>query len=270
MHSPVAFPLCLADGLAFIDRDWVELNANRFMLGGLGVLALGYLWLLYRGFKQNFGWGLIALLTPVPFVAGFGLYIFTRQVHWWWIALACPLLLFLILARLAGKVVVPSLLLLIGVVAASFPPLFLRFVPLDLGPRDRLVNDEHHLTLTGWDRNSYSFLEGRPEVVVLQMANEDVTDETLQYLKGMTRLRTLDLSNSRVTDRGLKALSDLPALKILLLRKTKVTDEGVRDSLRPMDSLLELDVSGTKVSKEARKDWERAKKKRAITPAPWE
>ena len=48
---------------------------------------------------------------------------------------------------------------------------------------------------------------------MLQMANPDVTDRTLESLKGMKALKELDLNDTQVTDAGLDILSDLPALE---------------------------------------------------------
>jgi len=48
--------------------------------------------------------------------------------------------------------------------------------------RERLVDGQAHLTLTGWDRDDYSVLQARPQTVVLQMANADVTDEKAPQL----------------------------------------------------------------------------------------
>ena len=102
-------------------------------------------------------------------------------------------------------------------------------MPIDLGPREKIVDGQRHITLTGWDRKDYGFLGSKRDVVVLQMANPDVTDQTLEHLKGMNRLKELDLNNTQVTDAGLKVLSDLPALATLRLKNTKVTDQGFQD-----------------------------------------
>jgi hypothetical protein len=94
--------------------------------------------------------------------------------------------------------------------------------------------------------------------MVLQMANPDVTDATLDLLKNMKQLRELDISNSAVTDAGLAALVDLP-LKQLRLARTKVTDEGFKDHLATMDSLMMLDLSGTDVTGETIDAWKKTR-----------
>ena len=138
----------------------------------------------------------------------------------------------------------------LGLVITGFPPAYRLLVPIDLGPRERIVDGERHITLTGWDRKDYTLLGSKHDVVVLQMANPDVTDQTLELLKGMTALKELDLNNTQVTDAGLKILKDLPALKALRLKNTKITDQGFQDALAEKDSLMQLDLTGTQVSRE--------------------
>jgi hypothetical protein len=128
---------------------------------------------------------------------------------------------------------------------------------VDLGPRERVVDGETHLTLTGWDQKDYSVLRAKPDVAVLQMANGDVTDKTLELLKGMTRLHELDLSDSSITDNGLANLSGLP-LERLRLARTKVTDAGFTDHIAGIDTLKMVDVSGTDVKPETIDAWKKA------------
>ena len=94
------------------------------------------------------------------------------------------------------------------------------------------------------------------------MANPEVTDQTLEHLKGMNRLEELDLDNTQVTDSGLKILRDLPALASLRLQNTKVTDQGFQESLAGKATLMQLDLRGTQVSREAVQAWRKAKEGR--------
>ena len=110
------------------------------------------------------------------------------------------------------KGLLPLGLIGLGLVITGFPPAYRLLVPIDLGPREKIVDGERHITLTGWDRKDYAFLGSKHDVVVLQMANPDVTDQTLEHLRGMSALKELDLNNTQVTDAGLKVLKDLPAL----------------------------------------------------------
>jgi hypothetical protein len=52
---------------------------------------------------------------------------------------------------------------------------------VDLGPSEKVVDGELHLTLTGWDQGGCGFLQHRLQAVVLQMANPDVSDATLSF-----------------------------------------------------------------------------------------
>ena len=124
-----------------------------------------------------------------------------------------------------------------------------------LGPLNKIVSGERHLTLTGWDRNDYSVIATLQDTVVLQMANADVTDETLQLIKGMQKLRELDLNNSQVTDKGLAVLASLPNLRDLRLARTKITDDGFRFHLMEKESLKSLELTGTNVASKTIREW---------------
>ena len=157
------------------------------------------------------------------------------------------------------KGLLPLGLIGLGLVITGFPPAYRLLVPIDLGPREKIVDGERHITLTGWDRKDYALLGSKRDVVVLQMANPDVTDQTLEHLKGMSALKELDLNNTQVTDAGLKVLKDLPALRVLRLKNTKITDQGFQDALAGKDSLMQLDLTGTQVSRETVQTWQKAK-----------
>jgi hypothetical protein len=157
------------------------------------------------------------------------------------------------------KGLAPLALIGLGVVITGFPPAYRLLVPIDLGPRERVVEGRRVITLTGWDRKDYGFLGSKRDVAVLQMANPDVTDQTLQRLAGMEQLQDLDLDNTQITDAGLKVLKDLPALATLRLKKTRITDQGFRESLADKASLMRLDLSGTQVSRESVEAWRKAK-----------
>jgi hypothetical protein len=132
-------------------------------------------------------------------------------------------------------------------------------VPLDLAERVKLVDGRRHVTLTGWDRKDYSLLRLMPDVSVLQMANPDVTDGVLEKLRHMKALQELDLNSTPVTDAGLGVLRDLPALETLRLARTKITDKGFHDALSSKDSLMQIDLRGTSVSRDSAKAWRDAK-----------
>ena len=152
----------------------------------------------------------------------------------------------------------PTIVFLIGMVAFAYPIIKTRMAVVDLGPLDREVNGERHLTLTGWDRDDYSVLQTMTDTVVLQMANPDVTDATLNYLENMSQLSVLDLNDTQVSDAGLASLAKLASLKTLKLRATKITDIGFRDHLMKLPALKQLDVRQTEVDSASIDEWKAA------------
>ena len=214
-------------------HEWMEGRAFYMQLGGLAVAALAWIWLLVRAFGQHRRWGLGSLvLPPVGLVFAGG--------H-------------------PRKGAAPLILFFLSILAAAMPALYTLYVPLDLGPLEKIVDGQRHLTLTSWDRKDYSILKFKPDVVVLQMANPDVTDISLEPLQEMKALEELDLSGTQVTDAGLKILKDLPALSKLRLARTKITDQGFHSTLFAKDSLMQLDLSGTQVGRETVQAWRNAK-----------
>lgn len=207
----------------------MDLYFPYIFLAGMGILGLGVLVLLFVAFRQRVWWGLGILAFPPTALAFFWKY--RRQSP-------------------------PAIaLLLVGGLTAAAPVAYVRLLPIHLGPRRKIVGEEVHLTLTGWDRNEYFVLQREPDVVVLQMANPDVNDGTLAHLAGLTRLRELDLNGTKVTDAGLPRLKTLTSLERLKLRGTGVTDAGFRTSLAPMATLRQVDLRGTRVSKEVVDAW---------------
>ena len=152
--------------------------------------------------------------------------------------------------------------MLLGVAVAAAPFVINRFYhfSVDLGPLETNVNGELHITLTGWQPKDmdYLVLKQRPETVVLQMANPDVTDATLDYLTGMTQLRELDLNDTKVTDAGLATLAKIGTLTIVRLKSTAITEDGFREHLMPLAGLRELDLRGTKVTSATVREWRAA------------
>ena len=146
-------------------------------------------------------------------------------------------------------------LMLTGTLLVVGPAVYSRSLEVDLGPRDAKVNGERHLTLTGWNGENYGFLASQSDVVVLQMANSDVNDQTLQLLSNMKHLRELDLNDTAVTDRGLVILGELTSLQTLRLRGTRITDEGFQDHLIEHPKLLQLDLRNTQLSDDLVTRW---------------
>lgn len=207
------------------------------LLGGALVLAIGGVWLIVRAFGEHVLWGLALLFAFV---------------------LACPAFLCLHFR----KAWLPTLLIVAGGLsmglAFAAPILHLKWY--GLGEWEKMVDGEVHLTLTGWNKpdSDYGKLATRDDIVVLQMANADVTDDTLVHLKNLTRLRELDLERTQITDEGLKRLKELPALEDLRLRKTKITDAGFREHLLPLPGLKNVDVRDTEVTAKTMREWKKA------------
>jgi hypothetical protein len=103
--------------------------------------------------------------------------------------------------RRGRRLLLPAALVAAGLVIGALPVAY-QHVYLSIvgfGERERVVDGERMITLTGWDRDDYSLLAERRDVVVLEMGNRDVTDETLELLAGCDRLRELTLSDSRIS-----------------------------------------------------------------------
>jgi hypothetical protein len=126
------------------------------------------------------------------------------------------------------------------------------------------VNGELHVTLTGIPNYDYAKLQRFQEAAVLQMANPDVTDDTLTLLRGFTLLKELDLNDTAVTDAGLAELQHCPRLETLRLKNTRITDAGFRAHLLGRDGLRELDVRETQVKSRTLRDWKKQKEGRTF------
>ncbi len=208
----------------------IEAYGFWFLIAGGSAMASACAWLLVRAFRTSWPWGFGCLVFP-PTLLAFAVVERRR--------LRPPLLL------LAGGV---------SVVALTYGVNYYVSHHLSLGPREKLVDGALHITLTGCNGHDYAILESRPQTAVLQMANPDVTDETLRHLRGLTNLVSLDLNDTQITDAGLPLLSELPKLETLRLRGTKITDDGFRDFLAGKPTLREIDLRGTQVSGQTLRD----------------
>ncbi|MFO0810830.1 MAG: hypothetical protein U0746_19545 [Gemmataceae bacterium] len=208
------------------------------LVTGAILAGLACLWLIVAAFRTHWGWGLgVTVLFPI----------------------LGPIFL---VAR-PERARKPVALLLFGsiIVAGTFAVNRLASHYIDFGPRDKIVDGERHLTLTGWKDGNYADIAARPDTVVLQMANSDVTDATLDYLAGLTKLRELDLNDAQITDAGLAKLKALP-LTTLRLKGTKITDAGFREHVLPREAIMELDLRETDVKAATAREWKNAKPER--------
>ncbi len=161
------------------------------------------------------------------------------------------------LRQMAGPLMILAGGLVIGAVPFAYQTVYLRIV--GLGERERVINGERAIVLTGWDRNGYGILAEKSDLAILEMGNPDVTDETLELLFNLPRLRELTLNDTAITDAGLATLARLPALEILRIARTKVTPEGVRRFLEPPPlRLRQLDVSGNAIPTAILRQWKNA------------
>ena len=152
----------------------------------------------------------------------------------------------------------PVLLLLAGMCVGAVPFAYSHGFELifGLGERERIIDGERHLVLTGWDRPDYSILQIRTDTAVLEIANANVTDATLELLLPFKKLKELTLNDSTVTDAGLSTLRQLPALQRLRLARTKITSEGMTEFLAtPPEGLIEIDVSGNSIPTSILRKW---------------
>src|SRR5262245_61923234 len=189
------------------------------------------------------------------------------------IALSVPLIVGGFVVALVGLVwlpfrfrrpLIPLSVLVLGLLVAGAPSAISRLFPIDLGPRDKIVNNERHLTLTGWDRTSYDVLRDKTDTVQLQMANADVTDQTLELIKRFERLKVLDLNNTQVTDKGLKVIAGLPVLETIYLERTAITDAGAKENLLNHPTLRVFWLRSTKVTPEMADEIKAAKPGRRV------
>lgn len=159
------------------------------------------------------------------------------------------------------RLLAPVALLGVGLVLGVAPFVAQRayLAIVGLGERERVIDGERALTLTGWDREGYAILAAKRDVAILEMGNPDVTDDTLELLEGLPQLRELTLNDTAVTDAGLATLARLPRLESLRIARTKVTPEGVQRFLdAPPPRLRQIDVSGNDVPTAILRRWKNA------------
>jgi hypothetical protein len=210
-----------------------------YVLAAAAILVvIASLWLLVKAFKQSVWWGLGVLFFP-PLALLFVVFHFKPSRG--------PLAVFL----LAG-------LLVAGALVAGQ-------LSVTRDPRIKIVDGEKHITLTRAEVDDYAILAKHPDVVVLQMANDDVTDDTLKHLEGMSQLRELDLNDTKVTDAGLALIAQLPKLEELRLARTMITDDGFRRYLLNKPELMKLDLTGCKkVRGKTKREWQAQNQERKL------
>lgn len=248
------------------------------LVGGASLLGLALLWMMVQIGRATTGWKrrLYWLLLLVPFLLGVttALLIYAGRDESGLALLAtvgsvAVLLLVVLLVSLARWPLSrwPLRLLLAGLLltAAPFaythlvePIVFRYFRP----PYVADVNGEVHVTLTGIPNYDYAKLPRFQDATVLQMANPEVSDETLKQLRAFTQLKELDVNDTAITDAGLAELRHCPRLERLRLKNTRITDDGFRAHLLDRDELQELDVRDTQVMSKTNRAWKMQKEGR--------
>ena len=163
--------------------------------------------------------------------------------------------------RAVRRLVAPLAMAAAGLVIGLTPFVAQRayLAVVGLGERERTIDGDRALNLTGWDRQGYAILAAKPDVAILEMGNPDVTDETLDLLTALPDLRELTLNDTAVTDAGLASLARLPKLESLRIARTKITPEGVQRFLdAPPPNLRQIDVSGNDVPTAILRRWKNA------------
>jgi hypothetical protein len=245
---------------------------------GAAFLVLALVWMMVQTTRASTGWkrGLCRLLFAIPFVSAavtafliyakrdesglaflvtlgsvaFLLLVVLIVALWRWPRSRWPLRLFV-----AGLLVTASPFAYTHLIE---PIIFRYFRP----PYVAEVNGQVHVTLTGIPNYDYAKLSRFQDAAVLQMANPDVTDETLKMLRAFHELKELDLNDTAITDAGLEELRHCPRLETLRLKNTKITDAGIRAHLLDRDSLMEIDVRETPVKSKTLRDWKTQKEGR--------
>jgi hypothetical protein len=213
----------------------LEQYAFYILAAGAFLGLVGFFWLVRRAFQVSKLWGF-----GVLFIFPLGLWFLFRH---------------------GRRAVGPAIVLILAAITIATPygmSYYERhFVPDK--PFEQQVHGEARLTLTGLKDFDYATLRDRTDLVVLQMANPNVDDQTLTNLSGLIHLRKLDVSDSKITDDGLALIASLPALEELHLARTQISDEGFQKHLAGKESLLKLDLTGTSIKGKTKRDWKKAR-----------
>jgi hypothetical protein len=248
------------------------------LIAGALFILLSLLWMTVQIANANSGWKrrLCHLLFLIPFLLAGAtallIYLKRDESGIAFLATVASAAL-LLLVVLVGSVLRwplsrwPVRLFVVGILLAATPfaythliePIVFHFVR---PPYVAEVNGETHVTLTGIANYDYAKLVRFQDAVVLQMANPEVTDETLKKLANFKQLKELDLNDTAITDAGLAELRNCPRLEKLRLKGTKITDAGFHTYLMDRENLMEIDMRDTVVASKTLRDWKKQKEDR--------
>ena len=249
-------------------QPFADIHPALFAMLAVGALLsmVATIWFLIVGFQEHVLWGLGMLFCGF---VHFAFLIVHFKKAW------MPTLLALLALVVMG---IPTVVIVAKLVDAQIeaeaqahpgwqaaPPPVGRPDPFEVPAPDEAPAPTKAITLTGADREDYTKLARSKKWTAIEWANADVTDDDLEVLHGMAELRELDLSGTQVTDDGLHAIEGCDKLEVLKLARTAVTEEGFREHVLPIETLMTLDLRGTKVPKKLGREWEKAVAGRKVT-----
>jgi Leucine Rich repeat len=249
------------------------------LFAGIFLLGVAFLWALFsllRHGGRRWTWSLVLLLAVPIIAAGLFVAVLAERVSLLDIPpdVMANILILVFLASIAILVLVVFVgsfarysatrgavrLGILGVLLAAAPFVYTRAVEPILFQYFRpawvsRVDGKLHVTVTGSPNFDYDRLKEYEDAEVLQMANPEVTDETLKKLENFKLLKELDLNDTQINDAGLAILKSCASLETLRLANTKITDEGFREQILPRDWIKEVDVTGTPVTGKTLREW---------------
>jgi Leucine-rich repeat (LRR) protein len=134
----------------------------------------------------------------------------------------------------------------------------------DLRPLTNLV--ELNLAITDVTDAGLESLKPLTHLATLQLYSTRVGDDGLKHVAGLSKLVTLNLANTRVTDAGMAHLASLRSLSRLYLSGTRVSDAAVEHFVNLPQEMVEIDLTGARVSARQHANLKRAFPKARI---PW-
>jgi Leucine-rich repeat (LRR) protein len=139
-----------------------------------------------------------------------------------------------------------------GQVSYDCGPILPRSVVVPDGPvwlRRLLGNDFFNDSVNAllFGDTEMEWLEGLPNLQLLSLGGNTMTDAGLRHLDGLTQLRLLSLGFTRVSDAGLQHLERLTRLQVLSLSETNITDSGLQH-LRGLTRLETLYLEHTQIT----------------------
>jgi hypothetical protein len=166
------------------------------------------------------------------------------------------------------KALLPVLLIVLGVVAAGFIPVYNLYNKPPPQTTKQVFGDS--ITITGAKKDELAAVMGHKGWKAIQAAKtkdtEGLTDDELAGLTGMTELERLDLNDNPITDATLTRLHELKKLEKVMVARTQATAAGVERLCEALPKLKVLDARGVVGVKASAvlKAWEEGDKSREL------